>query len=263
MGNLLNAEIFKAVKRPATWIMLVILALIVAAFYAIVYFAVDDPATDLSLRPTEIVNNGYAIGANIASILVIVFAAQLMGSEYGWGTIRALASRASSRSALIVSKLILLAGYTLLTLVVTAAVAIISALVFSAIAGNETSIPGDAWVDYAQAIGRYMLANGVYAVLALVITILSRSTAAGIAGGIALSFLEIAIWEILAAITDVFQTIREYFLGYNVQGLAAAATDQQVDDFDITRGVIIVSVWLIALLAISFYVFRRRDITSG
>jgi ABC-2 type transport system permease protein len=263
MGNLLRAEIFKAVRRPATWVMLVILAVIVGAFYGIVALAVDDAATDESLRPDAIINNGYAIGASVASILVIVFGAQLMGSEYGWGTIRALASRASGRTALIVAKLLTLAGYTLLTLLVTGVAAIGFALLASSLVGNDTSLTGDDWVAFAQALGRWMLSNGVYALLALVVTILTRSTAAGIAIGIALSFLETLIFSLLASIADVFDRIQEYFLGYNVQGLAAATTDGATEGFDITKGVIVVSVWLVGLLALTLVIFQRRDITSG
>lgn len=263
MGNLLNSEIFRTVKRPVNWIMLLILAVIVAAFYAIVYFASSDRATTESLQPDATLNNGFAIGAAIASIMVIVLAAQSMGSEYGWNTIRALVSRASGRVPLILAKLIVIAVYTLITLVIVAAASVGLAFLFSSIADNDTSMSSGAWLDVLEAIGRSLLGNGVYAVMALVITILSRSTAAGIAGAIALSFLETAIWAALGAASDVFDDVSHYFLAYNVNGLGTIGTDQAVDDFDVTRGVIVVVVWLVGLMAISLWVFRRRDITSG
>ena len=263
MGNLLNAEIFKAVKRPTTWIMLAILVVIVAAFYTIIYFAVDDPATNESLRPDATRNNGFAVGSFMASVLVIVMAAQLMGSEYGWGTIRALVSRATGRTPLIVAKLILLTGYTALTLVISAAASLGMAYLFGSIAGNVTTMSGGDWVDVASAIGRGMLSLGVYAIIAMVITILSRSTAAGIAGSLALSFLETQIWALLGLASNTFEDVGKYFIAYNVTGLSTIGTEASTDGFDATRGAIIIAAWLIGLLIITFYVFRRRDITSG
>lgn len=263
MGNLLNSEIFRTVKRPVSWIMLLILGVIVAAFYTVVYFASSDRATTETLRPDQVVANGIAIGGTIASILVIVLAAQSMGSEYGWNTIRALVSRASGRVPLILAKLVVIIGYTLLTILVVTGASLALAFLFAAIAGNDTSMTGGAWREVAESVGRWTLSNGVYAVLALVITILSRSTAAGIAGAIALSFLEPAIWAALGAASDRFETVSHWFLAYNASGLAAMGTDGAVDDFNTTRGFIIVAAWLVGLMAISLWVFRRRDITSG
>ena len=263
MFALLNSEIFRTVKRPVTWIMLAILALFIAAFYAIVYFAVDDPATNESLRPDAVLNNGFSIGSGIASILVIVLAAQSMGSEYGWGTIRALVSRASGRVPLILAKLIVLAGYTLLALLVCAVASVGFAYLFGSLASNDTGLSNGEWLDILAAIGRGMLSLGVYAIIALVITILSKSTAAGIAGGIALSFLEPAIWALLGQASDMFDTVSEYFIAYNVTGLSTIGTDNSTDGFDATRGAIVVAVWLVGLLALALVIFRRRDITSG
>ena len=263
MMNLLNSEIFRTVKRPVTWTTLLILVAIIAAFYTIVYFASSDPATASELRPSEFRNNGFAIGSGIASVLVIVMASLLMGSEYGWGTIRALVSRSSGRVPLIVAKLIVVAGYTLITLVITAIASVSLAFLFGSLAGNDTTMTGADWVNVLEAVGRGMLSLGVYAVIALVITILTRSTAAGIAGTLALSFLETVVWTLLGAAADTLETIGEYFIAYNVGGLTAIGTENSVDGFDAIRGTIILSAWLIGLLAIAITIFRRRDITSG
>ncbi len=263
MLALLNSEIFRTVKRPVTWIMLAILVVIIAAFYAIVYFTVGDPATNEALRPDATRNNGLAIGVQIASILVIVLSAQLMGSEYGWGTIRAMVSRASGRIPFIVAKLLVLAGYTVLTLLVSAAASVGLAFLFGGLANNDTSMSGNDWMNVIEAIGRDLLSIGVYAIIALVITILSRSTAAGIAGTLALSFLEGAIWALLGAASDTFDRVSEYFISYNVTGLSTIGTEASTAGFDATRGAIILAAWLVGLLAIALFIFRRRDITSG
>ncbi len=263
MLALLNSEIFRTVKRPVTWVMLAILVVIIAAFYAIVYFTVGDPATNESLRPDATRNNGFAIGSAIATILVIVLAAQSMGSEYGWGTIRALVSRASGRIPLILSKLIVLTGYTLLTLAVTAAASVGFAFLFGSLANNDTGVSRSEWVDVLEAVARGMLSIGVYAIIALVITIVSKSTAAGIAGAIALNFLEQAIWALLGVASDTFDTVSEYFISYNVTGLTSIGSDAAVDGFDATRGAIVLAAWLVGLLAIALFIFRRRDITSS
>ncbi len=263
MLALLNSEIFRTVKRPVTWIMLAILTVIIAAFYAAIYFFGDNPATNETLRPDATRTSGFAIGLQIASILVIVLAAQSMGSEYGWGTIRAMVSRASGRVPFIAAKLIVIAAYALLTLIVTAVASVGLAFLFASLADNDTTVSGSEWVDVLEAIGRGLLSIGVYAIIALVITILSKSTAAGIAGTLALSFLEPVVWVLLGAASDAFDTVSEYFISYNVTGLTSVGSDQAVDGFDATRGAIIIAAWLIGLLAVALSIFRRRDITSG
>ena len=263
MLNLLNSEIFRTVKRPVSWIMLLILVGIVAAFYTIIYFASSDPATASELRPSEFRNNGFAIGSGIASVLVIVLASLLMGSEYGWGTIRALVSRSSGRLPLILAKLIVVAGYTLISLIVTAVASIGLAFLFGSLAGNDTTMTGTDWTNVLEAIGRGMLSIGVYAIIALVITILSRSTAAGIAGTLALSFLESVVWMLLGAAADTLESVGEYFIAYNVTGLSSIGTENATDGFDATRGTIVLTAWVIGLLAVAITIFRRRDITSG
>lgn len=263
MLTLLNSEIFRTVKRPVTWTMLAILTVIITAFYTIIYFTVSDPAVSEALRPDATRNNGFAIGLQISIILVIVLAAQLMGSEYGWGTIRAMVSRASGRIPFILAKLVVLGGYAILTLVVTAAASVGLAFLFGSLANNDTSMSGGDWMNVIEAIGRGMLSLGVYAIIALVITILSRSTAAGIAGALALVFLEPAIWALLGAASDTFDRVSEYFISYNVSALSSIGSENETAAFDATRGTIILAAWLVGLLAIALLIFRRRDITSG
>lgn len=269
MLNLLNSEIFRLSKRPVTWIMLGIVALITIAFYGLIYVFSGDPASEESLRSDRLLelSSGLSVASGIAGVIVIVMAAQLVGSEYGWNTMRALVSRSTSRTPLIMAKAITLILYVLLTSIVSTLVSLGMSSLISVIVDNGSSVSGGVIEDILLATARNALTTGVYAILAFLITVLSRSTAAGIAGGLAISFLESQIWNLLGIASDAFDTVQEFFIDYSVQGLIAWGADETFgvgrDDFNITRGVITLLAWTIGLIVASVLIFRRRDITSS
>ena len=267
MGSLLSSEFFRIRKRPMTWWMLIILVGIVGAFYVIVYLASGDRATDTSFRPAYIGENGVAVGAQLSSILAIVMGAQLVASEYAWGTIRALVSRASSRLALLTAKMSVLAVFTVLIVAITIVASLILTYVLTTIQGDNATIDTDLLRRSAIYLGRSSLAIGVYAAMAFLIAVISRSSAAAIAATLAVSFLEGVVFLLLARASDVFDKVQHWFPGFNANGLLTlnntGANASPPDGFSEPRAYLVLAVWTIVMLMISAIIFRRRDITSG
>ena len=267
MGSLLSSEFFRIRKRPMTWWMIVILLGIVAAFYVIVYLASSNRATDTSFRPAFIGENGVAVGAQICVILGIVMGAQLVASEYGWGTIRALVSRASSRVALLTAKMSVLVVFTVLIVALTIIGSLVLAYVLSTIQGSGAAIDRDLLRNSALYLGRSSLAVGVYAAMAFLIAVTSRSSAAAIAGALAVNFLESLIFLLLGRASDVFDKVQHWFPAFNVNGLLtldnSGPNANPPDGFSEPRAYLVLAAWTVVMLIISTIIFRRRDITSS
>lgn len=124
MIPLLGSELFRLVKRPMPWVMLLIVALGVMLLYGALWAVLESSATGQDARElrdtlrvgatTEI---GLSLVATLATILVVVIASSTIGAEYGWGTIRTLLPRASGRLALATAKLVTI-GFFVTVLVV-------------------------------------------------------------------------------------------------------------------------------------------------
>src|SRR5262245_53869234 len=110
MLPLLRSELFRLNRR---WMPRVLLFLVLAGvigIYAILWLILinEDPsdpeglADDVALADVQ--DLGLAITNFFASIMAVIIGASLIGTEYGWGTIRALLPRARSRLSLMAAK---------------------------------------------------------------------------------------------------------------------------------------------------------------
>ena len=127
--SLTRLEWFKLRHRRMPWILLGIAVLLVqVAFwgsYALfrsgqmtagqvgeqgsVSVSTDERFLELFAFPTSL-TNGLIVAHGFGGILLMILAASLMGSEYGWGTLRTVLTKGTGRWPLLTAKLLLLAG---------------------------------------------------------------------------------------------------------------------------------------------------------
>ena len=105
MLPLLRSEIFRLRRRWMAMILLLVVVLGVAAVYIILWLVyvnaslVDQADQADDLRVAAVPDVGMDIANFLASIVSVIIAASIIGTEFGWGTIRALLPRARSRVA--------------------------------------------------------------------------------------------------------------------------------------------------------------------
>ena len=107
MKNLVQAEFIKIFKRFNVWVMLLILLLfqnipaIIAVFGKFqnpsAYYIPQIFTTQLSTAPTP---------SGLIGILILIFTVSSLGGEYGWGTLRTVLVRGTSRREFLTAKLI-------------------------------------------------------------------------------------------------------------------------------------------------------------
>jgi ABC-type transport system involved in multi-copper enzyme maturation permease subunit len=208
MLHALQSELFRLRRRPQTWIMPILATLFVGAFYTIIFlvyqFGNVSDRSDMrdAARVDNIFSNGMQMFGFFGGILMVIVASSLIGSEFGWNTLRPLVARAASRSSLLSAKWIMVALYTVAIVIVGVIASMAIAAIASLLMGLDISLPSALWDDYALGTLRWVAASLPYTVIAFAVALLTRSNAAGIAIGIGLSFVEPLIFGLLGLISD-------------------------------------------------------------
>lgn len=270
MVNLLRSELFRLRKRSQSWMLILIGVILTALFYGaflIAYFALsgeDKLDVQDGLLLSNVQENGMSISLLFASILLSILAAGLIGSEYSWNTIRPLLARATSRSSLLTAKWIALFIYTVIITVILVGIAPVGlSAIASMISGESPGGSVEIFRGIIFAVGRILLTMLPTAALAFMLALVTRSIAAGIAVSIGIGFLEPAIFGLLGALSDVFETIQKFGLAWGGQQLMMKGYDDGVTNAEAWQSAATMVVYTVIFVVISYIVFRRRDVTSG
>ncbi|TCZ81145.1 ABC transporter permease [Paenibacillus albiflavus] len=208
-------------------------------------------------------------------LIVMVIAADIVSSEFGSGTIKLLLTRPVSRWKILMSKLITLIFFVSLIVFSTGLLSyLISGLVFGYggwdlpvfigfnTVGTEVDYTYvraiDQWLFILMEFGLVWFVGFVVAVLSLMFSVLIRSTAAGM--GIMLAVLisgtiltnMVSSWESAKYLFMVNLRLTDYLTGAMppIQGMTLGFS------------LLVLSIWTLASLVISFTVFTRKDVLN-
>ncbi|HEY7034885.1 MAG TPA: ABC transporter permease subunit [Thermomicrobiales bacterium] len=279
MFPLLHSELFRLLRRWMPRILLAILIGIVAALYLLFWTVVktgSDTSSDVrnlrdNLQLAAVRDTGLSLVFQVGAVDVIILTSSLIGTEFGWGTIRTLLPRARSRESLMAAKSVAALAFVVATVLVGTVVAFGA----SALVTSLENLPGGLGPDGAArtllAVVRTTYAMVPYAALALLITTWTRSVAAGIGIGLSVLFLESLILTILGAAGDVFDRVPGALISRNVQTLLRANCDGLRTCFSggndayppQWRAALVLALYSAVFVALAFQRFRARDITTG
>jgi ABC-2 type transport system permease protein len=291
MLRLLRSEIYRLRRRWMPWILLVFIAIIPFVFYFLIWASVNAqiqavksgtlPAPpggtaqlDETLRmiaPDRVAQFGVSIVGGLGSVMLIVFAASHVGTEFGWGTFRTLLAHGASRSGFLVSKAVSLVLYVILFMIVGTVAAIGASYTVSAVAG----IPVGAGVDLpeiARVATRISYTFLPYMALALAIAVWSKSAGAGIATGLVVYFAESIVAGILVSLNKDYAQIVNWGLSRNASALTRTVTGQGGPTSqdptastlpDPTQAAIVLAVYCVIFMVLAYWRLRSRDVTVG
>jgi ABC-2 type transport system permease protein len=273
LSELVSGELFKLRKRPMLWICTLLLLASVSVLPAFVYSMarlIGNQESFSGFLLPEVIPNTANIVSVLGSILMVVIAAGIVGSEYSWSTVRVVVGSGASRTLVLTAKLI--------TLMAIIAFFVLAGMLMGALTGLLVGIAGGHDVSFdwltGAAVGDIaMMTLGatvqliVSAAIGFSVAVVTRSLAAGIAIGIGYSIVESIIAAILNAIGGVAETISSYLLSTNSNRIAAINTFGEPFIADNAPGLlqafVVLTVYTIVLLALAYLIFRRRDIPSG
>jgi ABC-type transport system involved in multi-copper enzyme maturation permease subunit len=271
------------------WIMLVLIVLAVFAIYFLIWGSTQAQIellrsgqaqpqgaptieqlreTLLIVTPERVQDFGVSVVSGFGSVMLIVFAASHVGTEFGWGTFRTLLAHGASRSGFLVSKAASLLLYAAVFMLVGTLAAIGGSYAVSAVAG----LPAGSGVDFAE-VARVAAKSGYtfvpYMALAAAVAVWSKSAGAGIATGLVVYFAEGLVATILVSLNKDFAPIVNWGLSRNASALTRttggpAAQDPSAATLpDPTLAAIVLAVYSVIFLALAYWRLRSRDVTVG
>ena len=278
-----SAEWLKLRKRPAVWVLGVILVALAAVFqYAVLYFVVATQprnanlgagltADDLrvSLHPLHWVQTtlGTFSTGSFGGPVALILGVLAYGSEYGWSTLRTVFTQGPGRLATVAGKVGVLA----------AILAIYTIAVFAGSAGLSAAIgavdgvvsPWPTVVDAVKGLVSGWLILGMWAGFGLVLSVLFRQSALAIGLGLIYAIVLEGVVLNLAAQVSWVRSALPWFPGWNATSLvrsfgsalpATATTISQGPRVGGVQAAMVVAAFAVVFVAISAALLQIRDV---
>ena len=199
-------------------------------------------------------------------ILVMILAASVPGTEYGWGTLRTVLVRGVGRWQLLASKTLVIAlasvGLSALVLAIVGLASVIATLTLE----GEIVGAGE-WSELAIAFGKLIYVYLPYVALAVLMSVLTSSSGMGIAISVGYYVIEQIVVGILANF-EWFEGISTFVLG------RAASGWMDSGDFSFGAGGIgavpdplpaamVMLGYTVILGGLAFWLFQRKDVAGA
>jgi ABC-2 type transport system permease protein len=232
-----------------------------------------DPSSPNAVTFTrEFVKN--AVGLFIP-LIIMVISADIVSSEHSTGTIKLLLTRPIRRWKILMSKLITLVLFTSLTVLSTGVLCyLISGIVFGfggwdvPVFVGITASGSDVDFSHVRAVGQWLFiimefglvwfSALVVALMSLMLSVLVRSTAAGM--GIMLAIL--ISGTILSSMVSSWETAKYLFMVNLDLTKYLTGSTPPIKGMDLGFSLSVLAIWAIASLIVSFTVFTRKDILN-
>jgi ABC-type transport system involved in multi-copper enzyme maturation permease subunit len=274
-------ELLKLVKRPMTWVLLILLhggigfSTVVAALGV---RSVTPDVRDAILRNVTlpgILPQTATFVYIFGSIMLAILAASSIGSEYSWGTLRPILATGIPRGRFLGAKLLALAvvalGFVVLPMLMSAALAVPLALWL-----DQPLMTGTvdlAWFgQLAAMIGRTYLLIVVPGLIAFLVGLAGRSQAAGIGAALGIMIGEQIVAVLLTglnlgwsrAVVDLLPgqssaAINNFYNGLGDLGAAPPPPGTLSEG----QALLTLGVYSLVCLVVAFLVFRRRDVRGA
>lgn len=218
---------------------------------------------------------GRAIGATSAfgPVLMIVLAASVAGTEYGWGTLRNVISIGVGRWQFLASKLLLLVLVSAAGLLIMSGLIALTSLVASAIPPEETGGLADSgsWSETLAMFGRGIYGLAPYIALGTFLAVLTSSFALGVSISLGYHLIELIVTPFLK-LTSSLDRVPDFLLGPSVNIWTQTSTIAEVE---VTRdgmlieppgtlhAFLVILVYVIVMGAAAFWLFQRRDVSGA
>ena len=234
--------------------------------------SVSDP-----LRLPSSINIATAVIDFVGEILIIILAGSIVGGEYSVGTIRLMATRGPTRTQFLLGKIGAIIVCIAIAFVVLTPLGILTGMLLNLISGIAPSYAffSVAWIGNALLyIALCMLSVFTYAMMALFIGTLGRSTAAGVAGALAWALVEPVVGGILKVIGlllkntagTIISAIPDYFVSNNlgalIQNQGQAVYNGSASQLSNAHALIVIAVYLAIFIGLSWWLIIRRNITN-
>ena len=286
IGRMIGAEILKLRKRQMTIVLLAILVgiIVIVNLLLLAISKVKTPSSGpgtgniaMLLGLQSAVPFAFSMMASFGIVLAIILAASSVGNEYNWKTIRTVLISSESRFKLLVAKLVSLGILILIGMAIGVVVGFIMGLITTGLGGYAYSfsfITGSyVWAQFLQYWRTFFIIIP-FSLLGFMMAIVGRSAMPGIATGIGVVFLEDIVTAFMTAAGGWIAKVPAYLLNANVTAITAlnklpgrfggggGSGGTTVVLPSLLHAFIILGLYSLAFLYLSFYLFKKRDVTG-
>ena len=209
-------------------------------------------------------------------IPILILVASVMGIEYGLGTLRTTLARGVGRWQMLSGKLIMLMGAVAAAVigigVLVGIASLLAGVIPPAEEGSLIANDGGAWLDAVTGTAKLVFALAPYVALGVFLTVLTQSTAQGIALSMGYYVVEGILPPVLGGVADwLAKAMDVALLGENAtewMSTASATEAQQalgtvVGQPDTLRAFFVLLAYTAVLVAAALWLFQRRDVTGA
>lgn len=288
MLSLISAEMLKIRKRRATWIMfgvfLGFVAFMMVAIRPII--AADEGRDSLEFGLANEAMRfpmGFAVlvlfVSQMGRWILIVFAALVVGSEYGRGTVRQVMARGASRNRYLAAKLVAIMASALLAMLLTMVLGVGFMILGDSLVDTwDPTLPAGFFGDLAGDALRTFGVLIVFALVAFCIAVLTRSAAGGLGLGLGYLFVEAILVPLFGVFGGFWKDLADFFLTSLASSVMAGnrlgvgrffgegmsgSGDGLAPGMDPTTAAMYLPLYAAVLLGVSIWVFNRRDIAGA
>ncbi len=274
------AEWRKLSRRPAVWVLAGILIAIPVLVYAFSWIQYTFPSAnfkpDTGLTAAQLKTTLYPANfarqmveglALIGGALTLVMGALVVGSEYGWGTLKTVYTQRPARLQALAGQMGAVTAINTVLVVTLYAVAALSSWIIVTADGHPAVWP--AAIDIVKAMGATFLIFECWTFFGMAMAYLFRQSALAI--GLGMAYM-LAVEGILFRALSAFNiswitTIEKFFVGQNANALASSfgqafpvrgATAPLVSA---EQAVVVIALYGLAFVAGAVALVRLRDVT--
>ena len=203
----------------------------------------------------------------------MILASSVLGTEYGWGTLRAVLTRGVNRWQFLGAKALSLLLMGAIGLIIVALTVAVSSLIAASLLVDDGGLTDSGeWSTAAVTFGKAVYGLMPYAILALFLSVLTSSSSMGIAFSLAYFFVESILVQILGGLFDWFSNVTDLLLGPSVTSWMTEAGIRitgQGSMFPISHpssqlhAFLVITGYIIVLGAAAFWLFQRKDIAGA
>ena len=280
-----RGELFKAVRRPANRVTIVLLlVLAVGLGYVLTWVIANHPPTgrrgggltsaDIAalkagLYPGHLVRQTLGGWASLGGVFALILGVLSQGSEYGWETVKTMFTQRPSRLTMLAGKFIALALTVAVMVVGLFVVNAVASLAIASADGATTAFPPA--IDVVKGLAATWLIFAFWAMLGVVLATLFRQSAMAIGLGLAYGLIiEDLVFGLLSRLnSDTIKSIQELMpisnAGYLVAAFGAAArtggAPAPAPLADGPHAVLVLTAWAGGLAIATALLVRGRDVT--
>jgi ABC-type transport system involved in multi-copper enzyme maturation permease subunit len=197
-------------------------------------------------------------------ILIAVLTASAIGIDYGAGTLRSVLVQGTGRWPYLAAKLLTLVVLAGLALLVATATVAISSTIAERFVTPPAAPSGAQWSTAGVALWKAWLSLIPYIALTAFVTVLARSSAAGMAIGLGYYFAEQILVALLSNFFSWFTNVADYLPVHNIAAWAGGSGfGAPSAPADLAHAGFVLVAYTLALATLAFWIFHRRDVQGA